>query len=91
MGILNATTNAYTTEEVLYFLERPDNDLPDKLRDDLRILANDAQWSEQGETQQMSILAILLEKLVAIGEVESKEISQGAGPLVTYYKAKSTK
>ena len=91
MEILNATTNAYTTEEILYFLGRPDNDLPDELMDDLRILANDAQWAEQGERRQMPILTSLLEKLVADGEVEFKEINQGAGPLVTYYKAKSTK
>ena len=91
MEIFNATTDAYTTEEVLYFLGRTDNDLPDELRDDLGILANDAQWAEQGERRQMSILTSLLDKLVAGGEVESKEINQEAGPSVTYYKAKSTK
>ena len=88
MKIFATTTDAYTIEEILYSLGRTNNDLPDELREDLGILASDAQWNEQGEKRQMSILARLLEKLVADKKLESKQISEGVDSPMKYYKAK---
>ena len=86
VNILNATRDAYTADEILYLLGQTDSDLSDELKDGLKRLNNDAQWAEQGERRQMLILTGLLEKLAADGEVDSKEISHGAGSPVAYYK-----
>ena len=70
MARLKTTTDAYTVEEILDFLEETDDDLSDELKDDLNTLSDDAQWQKLGETFQMNALTDTLTKLIEDGEVE---------------------
>ena len=91
MKILNSTTDAYLIDEILHSILQTDNDILDELKDNLRALNSDVQWTE-GRAQQIPILTKVTDELVKDGKIDAKMLQhQDTGPFVTYYKAKFTK
>ena len=86
MTNLNATTKAYTKDEIIDLLELTDDDLSDEIKDSLKALAEDKQWHALLPHQQRQTLAGILATLSAEGRVEEKKITPATGDAETYYR-----